>query len=130
MPLDFGTEEEIAEDKYKASATGSLRTNVGKIDPTHLAPDFIMEMAKVLSANEHKYPKFNYAKGQEYSMTMASLLRHSLNLLNGEDIDPTDGCHNAAKIAVNAMIVWCTYKYHVKNYPQLDDRFKKVLGVE
>jgi hypothetical protein len=111
------------------SKTGSMRYNTGKIDPTHLAPDFMMAMAEVLTKNEHKYTKYNYAKGQAYSTSTASLFRHLIDFMNGVDVDPTDECDMLAKIAVNAMITWCTKKYHLKDNPELDDRFKKILGI-
>jgi hypothetical protein len=130
MPLDFRTEEEIEENKYNSSPTGSLRTNVGKVDPTHIAPEFIMEMARVFTENEKKYPKFNYAKGQNICMSMASLMRHYIAFMNGEDKDPDDGCSHLAKIAINALITWCTMEYHLEKYPELDDRFRRVLGLE
>jgi len=111
------------------SVTGSKRVNKGKIDPTHLTPDFILAMAQVLTANEGKYEKYNYAQGQNLSTVNASLMRHLIDVLNGVDVDDTDGCNMYAKIAVNAMIGYCTLKYHLDEHPELDDRFKKVVGL-
>jgi hypothetical protein len=112
------------------SVTGSQRVNKGKVDPTHLTPDFILEMAQVLTANEGKYDKYNYALGQNLSTVNASLMRHLFDVLNGVDVDETDGCNMYAKIAVNAMIGYCTLAYHVDDHPELDDRFKKVLNLK
>ena len=128
-PIVF--EEESVENfgTSNTSKTGSMRFNTGKIDPTHLAPDFMLAMAEVLTKNEHKYTKYNYAKGQAYSTSTASLFRHLIDFMNGVDVDPTDECDMLAKIAVNAMITWCTKKYHLKDNPELDDRFKKILGI-
>jgi len=124
--------KEIKEEKEKSantSATGSLRFNSGKVDPTHIDFSFVMEMAQVLTLNEKKYPKYNYAKGQAYSTSMASLIRHLNDFMSGKDVDDTDGADMLAKIAVNAIITYCTKKYHLKDHPEYDDRINKVLGV-
>lgn len=120
--------ENIVAEKANSSATGSLRYNVGKVDPTHLDYSFVMEMARVLTLNEGKYPKYNYAKGQNYSTSLASLMRHLVDFMNGKDVDESDGADMLAKIAVNAMITYCTKKYHLADNPEYDDRLLKVLG--
>lgn len=109
------------------SATGSLRYNKGKPEFSQLPPEFILELAKLLTDSAKKYSKWNYALGQSYCMAGDSLMRHVLALMAGEDIDPESEHHHALHIAAGAMIIWTTYKYQVENHPELDDRLHKFL---
>lgn len=123
LPLD--NKEEV-----HVSPLGSLRKNCGKTDISHLPPSFIKDLAEVFSKNSHKYPKWNYAKGQLYTTAYDSLMRHILAFMDGEDKDPEDGCSHIMKAAANILILYCSKEFHVENNPELDDRFRKVLGIK
>lgn len=112
------------------SPTGSLRYNAGKSEMCHIAPEFLMEFADLMTVSAKKYSKYNYAKGQELSTALDSLDRHLLAFKNSENVDPESGKSHLVHIAANAMILWCTVKYHLEQHPELDDRFKKMLGFD
>lgn len=116
-------------DEATASPTGSLRYDKGKPKMSHLAPEFIMSMAELMTKAEEKYAKWNYAKGQSFCTALDSLERHLFKFKNGIDFDDETESSHLTHVAVCAMIVWCSWKYHVEKYPELDDRFKKVLGI-
>ena len=108
------------------SPNGSLRYNKGKPEMSHLNPQFLLDMANLMTASANKYGKFNYAKGQYYSTAYDSLQRHALQFMSGEDNDKESGYSHLTHIALNAMIMWCTQQY----YPELDDRMGEVLGID
>ena len=115
--------------KDQISPTGSIRKNSGKPCMSHIEPSFLLEMAKVMTVSAEKYEKYNYA-GQYYSTAYDSMMRHIHAFMDGESIDK-DGteCSHLAHIAINAMIMYVSEKYYVKDYPELDDRFKTLKGL-
>lgn len=113
-----------------ASPTGSLRYNNGKPEVSHIAPEFLLDLASLMSASAKKYSKWNYAKGQYLTTPADSLMRHFIAFMSGENDDPESKHSHLVHIAANALIMWCTCKYHLEKHPDLDDRFKKVLGIE
>lgn len=106
------------------SVTGALRRNKGKPEPSQLDPKFLLEMASLMTdiANSGKYPKYNWAKGMEYSTVLDSLDRHIIEFKLGNDYDDETGRHHIIHAAVNAMILWNSC---MKDIPELDDRFFK-----
>ncbi len=82
----------------------------GKPAVADLDPQFILEMGEVMTQGLTKYPndadgRPNWWKGGAFRGFIASILRHGLALLRGEDIDPESGKPHAAHIAVDAMFV-------------------------
>jgi hypothetical protein len=91
------------------------RNNQGKPAYSHLDPEFIESMTKVLGANTYKdcldgKPNWKNEPRDLKKDVLDSLWRHLNALYKGEVIDPTDGMTHASKIAINAMI----YNYHKK----------------
>lgn len=112
-----------------SSITGSLRYNKGKPELSQLPPEFLIELAALMTECSKKYKKWNYALGQPYTMAYDSMMRHILAFMSGDDKDRESGFSHLTHIAANALIMWCTQNYHVKNVPELDDRFNVVLNV-
>jgi hypothetical protein len=71
---------------------------------------FILEMGDVLTQGLMKYPNDpdgmpNWWKGGDYRGFLASIFRHTLALMKGEDIDEESGNPHAAHIAIDAMFL-------------------------
>jgi len=111
-------------------STGSLRFNKDKPSCHHIPPSFIIALADLMTESAKKYSRWNYAKGQPYTVPYDSLMRHLHEFMDGEDTDPESGKSHLLHIAANAMIMWTTQQYQIKTHPELDDRFKKTLGLD
>lgn len=98
-----------------------LRHNSGKL-PVHLVPpSAIFAMAEVLAAGAKKYPENNWRLGMSWNTVYASLMRHLLKWMGGEDIDDESGKPHTYHILTNAAFL---VEYE-KTCPQLDDRYEK-----
>lgn len=128
--VTFNREESADITTAHVSPTGSLRLNNGKPEVSHIAPEFILDLASLMSASAKKYSKWNYAKGQYLTTPADSLMRHFIAFMAGENNDPESNHSHLVHIAANALIMWCTTQYHLDKHPELDDRFKKVLGIK
>ena len=120
----------MSEDKYgkvSTTSTGSLRYNEGKPQSHHIPPRFILELADLLTKSADKYGRWNFAKGQSYTMAYDSLMRHITEFMDGEDYDIESGKSHLLHIAANAMIMWTTQMYQIEHHPELDDRFNKFI---
>lgn len=100
------------------SPTGSLRYNTGKPQMSNIPPEFLLEMAKVMTEGAKKYGKFNYKKGNYMSVPYDSAMRHIFAFINGQNLDDETQCHHLAHAAVNLMFM---YIYQKRN-PEMDDR--------
>lgn len=106
----------------EASSTGSLRFNTGKPQTSELSPKFLLDMGAVLEKSRAKYPRGNWAKGNDFSVPYDSMMRHILAWQSGEAIDPESGQSHLAHAALNLMML----HFYEENFPQFDDRiFKK-----
>lgn len=110
--------EEGLKKEGTVSETGSLRYNTGKPQMSNIPPEFLLEMAKVMTMGAEKYGKNNWKLGNKMSVPYDSLKRHLYSFVMGETIDDESKCHHLAHLAVNAMFMW----YYEKNFSELDDR--------
>lgn len=113
-------------DEAVENSKGSKRHNKGKPQVSQLSPEFILDLANLMTktAESGKYEEFNWTKGQNYRTAYDSLQRHMLAYYSGEDIDPDSGFPHLLCAGANLMIMYHSYK----NHPDLDDRpkaFKK-----
>lgn len=117
------THEEIwnPEDAQKSS-TGSLRFNKGKPQIHQVPSSAITGMAEVLGYGETKYGKYNWAKGNDFSVPFDSAMRHMLKFWDGEDNDDESGFHHLKHALTNLAILLEYYE----NNPDMDDRPSKV----
>lgn len=105
----------------QVSPTGSVRKNSGKPEYSQLDPRFIEMMAKLLTdvAISGVYQKFNWAKGNYWSVPLDSLKRHLDAIHRGEYVDKESLLPHAAHIAINAMF----FDYYRRNHEELNDLF-------
>jgi hypothetical protein len=105
------------------SPTGSVRKNAGKPEVSNLDPRFIEMMAKLLTDVEKKgvYSKYNWAKGNYFSVPLDCLNRHLLEIQKGNFIDNDTGLPHAVHISINAMF----FDFYRRNFPEMDDLYFK-----
>lgn len=97
----------------------ALRYNSGKIDWTLLDYKSLESFAKVLMKGAEKYAPENWKRGMKLRDIRKSLARHTLPILNGDDIDPEWNLPHAAHAMCNLMF----YLY----YTQTEEGKSKVI---
>lgn len=85
-----------------------------------LDPDFLTEVAKVMTFGAKKYEANNWRKGLEVSRCLGACLRHVLAVVKGEDKDPESGMSHMAHATCCLMFVYTM----LRTRPELDDRYK------
>jgi hypothetical protein len=122
-PLDA---QEHAERAAQKDATGGAmnaegnRMNVGKL-PWHLLPwDAVEEVVRVLGFGATKYYEHCWEERPlSWVQTCASMTRHTVRFLMGEDRDPETGLHHMAHAACNALFL---VAYALRGVTTKDDR--------
>lgn len=75
-------------------------------------------MARAFEYGANKYSRNNFKKGHEWTRCIDAALRHIMAFAHGEDLDPdSQNNHISHALASLAML-----SYHMKHYPELDDR--------
>ena len=100
------------------------RFNKGKLRWRNIPMFLVRPLVKVGQFGEEKYGTYNFLKGLPVLDTVDSLHRHLDAFLdpNESDYDEESGCHHLAHLAWNSLVAL----YHLKNRPELDDRFKPI----
>lgn len=98
----------------------ALRYNTGKIRFDLIAPEALVELAKVYTAGAEKYNDDNWRKGMSYRACLGSLERHLKKWELGLKNDPETDCHHLAHVAWNALTLF-VYELHGDG---TDDRVK------
>lgn len=99
-------------------ASKGLRYNEGKLRYDLLPPRWMEALAEVMTKGAEKYEPRNWEKGMEWSKCYASLMRHTVAWLKGEDIDPESGLPHMAHTAWNALAL----VEYAETHPEYDDR--------
>lgn len=94
---------------------GSKECQMGALDPLAL-----IRVGEVAGYGALKYARFNYLKGYLWSLSFDALMRHSLAMWNGEDLDPESGLPHAAHIAWHGLCLTSFYERKLGT----DDRYK------
>lgn len=89
------------------SQTAVFRKNdAGKPEPCLLPPEALIEVIRVLTYGEHKYPKNgpkpNWRNGH-YERYLNAAVRHCIAMMKGEYYDPESGLAHAAHAASNLL---------------------------
>lgn len=89
--------------------TMATRHNIGKVDYTLLPVEALKQESLVWMMGEKKYSRWNWKKlwgDKTIDVVMASAMRHSLAIMDGELVDPESGLPHAAHVRANmAMII-------------------------
>tara|TARA_R100001086_G_scaffold249569_2_gene189766 strand:+ start:42 stop:380 length:339 start_codon:yes stop_codon:yes gene_type:complete len=97
------------------------RFNEGKPRMELLVPEAMEAEARVWAMGAKKYGDFNWQKGMPWMTVVASLFRHLVAIMKGEDVDPESGELHAAHIKCNASMLIYYYYYYKKG----DNRMKR-----
>ena len=84
-------------------------------------PDWLIGVGNVLKFGANKYADHNWRRGFKFSRLIAACFRHLLAIMRGEDIDPESGLPHVDHLSCSVMFL----AWHLKNKPELDDRWKK-----
>ena len=90
--------DEIRVTSETGGEKGRKITELGFIDPIAL-----QEVGKVAGFGARKYASFNYLRGYQWSLSYNALLRHFLEFMKGNDIDPESGLPHMAHAAWQAL---------------------------
>lgn len=71
-----------------------------------LVPEFLEDVAKVMTMGAKKYGIENWKKGLAPRRVLAALYRHTLAYHKGEKIDPESGISHLCHITCNAMFLY------------------------
>ena len=71
-----------------------------------LLPSYpLMAVAKVLGHGAAKYGRDNWRGGMDWSRLYGSSLRHIMQHMEGEDLDPETGCSHLAHAAASLLFL-------------------------
>lgn len=86
-----------------------------------LDPEFLEDVARVLTFGAAKYAAHNWRSGIHTSRIIAAAYRHLGAINKGEDIDPESGLPHAAHLGCCVQFLSWTLKHR----PDMDDRWKE-----
>jgi hypothetical protein len=91
---------------------------------THLLPPrALLEEAYVWGFGSKKYTAFNWKKGFTTLRICGAIMRHTMAIMSGEDLDPESGRHHAAHVRCCAAML---IEFYYEGRGDLDDRPTKV----
>lgn len=82
------------------------------------------ECAQVFDYGRRKYAAWNWAKGFQWSVPLASAARHLVAMIDGEVNDPESGLPHRGHVYCN-IVMLLTFQ---RTYPQGDDRPRLLAG--
>ena len=103
-----------------------LKYDQGKPPMELLDPLALEGLARVLEFGKNKYTKdgktgaHNWRGGISYGRLIGALLRHTMAILRGEDIDPESGLPHVDHVGC----CWLFLSNMMKTRPDMDDRWK------
>ena len=100
------------------------RYNDGQPDYSLIPMHLLADTARVFTYGSKKYASWNWAKGANWSIPFASLIRHSCAWFKGERVDSESGLPHTAHMIANILMM-----IHYENYyPEGDDRPKEYFN--
>jgi hypothetical protein len=123
--LPKGGEDVIPNIGSPADVRGAgMRYNAGK-NPLQTIPLHLLEAGArvfdhVTTRPVKPYPRWNWAKGMEWSVPYACILRHLAAWYRGEDNDPETGISHLGHVMCNLLML----THYQDAFPEGDDRPK------
>lgn len=115
------TDKPVDVPAVQASSPGGLKYDGDKPVMALMPPKAMEEEGKVWTFGAKKYAYWNWTKGIQYVRILSAILRHTMALMSGQDLDPESGLHHAAHIRCCAGML---IEFHYRNRTDLDDRYK------
>lgn len=125
LPIEaqtFGPMDGVGDVNSQSRGSGA-RYNGGKPDLSLIPLSTLADEARVWMYGRQKYAAWNWAKGMDWSIPYACLLRHLGAWQSGEDNDPESGLPHLAHAACNLRMLIL----FAQTYPEGDDRPKEWL---
>ena len=94
------------------------RFNDGKTRFDLIPLSALKDCADVFEYGAEKYAAWNWAKGMDWSVPYACMLRHLEAWYRGEDTDPESGLPHLGHVMCNLIML----SHYAKNYKDGDDR--------
>ena len=101
----------------------AARHNAGKTEWCLMPFEAVEQIVRVLSVGARKYAVDNWQRGNQWTDTYNSLMRHLVAWRNGEDRDPESGELHMAHIGCNVVLL-LFYHLHKRG---TDDRKMPIL---
>lgn len=120
--MAYLTETEALSEVVNPPKERGERKNSGKNRLDLIPPEMFQALGEVLTFGANKYADRNWEKGMPLTEIAASLLRHYVAWLKGEDIDPESGKPHLWHMFTNAGFMVTISE----RMPQWDDRPSKV----
>lgn len=99
--LKFGLQDSGTRQTFETGAQRDAAEDKPRIDLIH--PYFLKRFGEHMRRGAAKYDSWNWAKGIPTHRSYASLMRHAVDLAEGEDSED-----HLAAIAANVMFIMCT----------------------
>jgi hypothetical protein len=96
----------------------SYKLDEGKLRYDLLPPLAMDELVRVYTFGVQKYAARNWEKGLPWTKWFAAIMRHVMDWLKGENLDPESGIHHMAHAAWNCLALT---EYYLRKTGQ-DDR--------
>ena len=114
-PLQVAVKADASTEAVVAIKHDSDKSRVDLLDA-----EFLIGVGEVLKFGANKYADHNWRRGFKYSRLIAAALRHTFAIMRGEDNDPESGLPHVHHLGCCVMFL----AWHLKNKPELDDRWK------
>jgi hypothetical protein len=120
--LTFHKLEQVGDLNSKEKGSGA-RFNGGKPDFSLIPLVTLEDEARVWMYGKNKYNAWNWAKGMDWSIPLACVMRHLAAWQRGEENDIESGLPHLAHAMCNLRML----TLYSKTYPEGDDRPKEWL---
>lgn len=101
-------------------ASGGIKHDQDKPQMSLLDPEYLEDMAKVLTFGAKKYSAHNWRGGIDISRIISAIYRHLGSINRGEDIDSESGLSHSSHLGVNVMFL----NWMLQHRKDLDDRYR------
>ena len=103
-------------------ASGGIKHDSGKPDPTFLSWELVQGVAKVREFGAKKYSRNNWKKGLGVERNIAAAIRHLYQALNESNLDPESGLPHFMHAVCSIEQAY----YDSIHHPELDGRPEEV----
>jgi hypothetical protein len=121
----FGPLETVGDVNSNAKGSGA-RYNSGKPDYSLIPLNTLADEARVWAYGKRKYAAWNWAKGMDWDIPLACLLRHLSAWQSGEENDPESGLPHLAHAMCNLRML----TLYSQTYKEGDTRPKEWLNAK
>lgn len=107
---------------------GSKKDNIGLVPP-----EGIIGISRAMKNGADKYGAYNWrSKKVQYQIYLDAILRHTLALIEREDLALDSGCHHLDHIGANVCILKDAMKYHclIDNRPDVPVATQETVTIE